>query len=338
MEAHMTRVLLALLSLLVTVTAQVRTAGAVSKGPGYFYKVYGNEKDIVKPTQPGFFLAGGGTDLDEGFRWMCTLSNGGDFLVLRASGNDDYNPYISGLCPAANSVATLIVTSREGAQQGFVADKLRHAEAIFIAGGDQANYIRWWKGTAIQDILNARIAEGIPVGGTSAGLDVLGQFVYSAMNDTVQTPEALANPFHERVTLERDFLTVPILSGVITDAHLKARDRMGRDVVFLARLLQQGWTDRASGIFIDEKTAVLLRGTGRATVAGPGRAYFVRKSGKPEACAPGKPLTFRGLSVYRLGQGGFFDLSTWKGQGGAEYEFSVEGGVLKSTQADGAIY
>lgn len=319
-------------------SAQVHTGGEVSKGPGYFYKVYGNPKDIVKKSQPGFFLAGGGTDLDEGFRWMCRLAGGGDFLVLRAAGDDAYNPYIASLCPDLNSVATLIVSSSEGARQSFVADKLRHAEAIFISGGDQAHYIRWWKGTAMQDILNARIAEGVPIGGTSAGLDVMGEFVYSALNDTVTTPEALANPFHERVTLDRAFLTIPLLSGVITDAHVAQRDRLGRDVAFLARLLEQGWTSRASGIFIDEKTAVLLRPDGRATVAGPGHVYFLRGATKPDVCQAGKPLTFRDISVYRVAQGGVFDVSAWKGVAGVAYQISAANGILHSTQPNGSVY
>lgn len=333
----MTRLLFVLITT-VALQAQIRTSGEISKGPGYWYKVYGNAKDVDKTPQPGFFLAGGGPDLDDGFRWMCRLANGGDFLVLRATGNDDYNPYIAKVCPQLNSVATLIISSREGATQPFVADKLRRAEAIFISGGDQANYIRWWKDTPVQDIINAKIVQGMPLGGTSAGLDVMPEYVYSALNDTVTTPEALANPFHERVTLDRGFIVNPMLSQTITDAHLKERDRMGRDIAFLARVLKLGWTSRASGIVVDENTAVLLRPDGRASVVGPGHAYFLRSATKPEVCEPGKPLTLRDVTVYRLGQGGFFDVSTWKGEGGAGYQLSAEAGVLKSTQPENAIY
>ena len=53
----------------------------------------------------------------------------------------------------------------------------------FIAGGDQANYVRGWKGTAIERAINAGIAEGKAIGGTSAGLAVLGEFVYGALGD-----------------------------------------------------------------------------------------------------------------------------------------------------------
>jgi hypothetical protein len=40
---------------------------------------------------------------------MCGRSGNGDFLVIRATGTDAYNPYIQQLCPQENSVATLII-------------------------------------------------------------------------------------------------------------------------------------------------------------------------------------------------------------------------------------
>ena len=53
-------------------------------------------------------LAQGGKDLDDAFRWLCKKSNGGDFLILRAIGDDAYNLYVNGICKQ-NSVATLVI-------------------------------------------------------------------------------------------------------------------------------------------------------------------------------------------------------------------------------------
>ena len=86
-------------------------------------------------------MMGGGSDLDEAFAWLCKRGNGGDFLILRATGDDDYNSYVNKLCQA-NSVATLIIPNREAAEDPAVAEIIRKAEVIFIAGGDQANYLR----------------------------------------------------------------------------------------------------------------------------------------------------------------------------------------------------
>jgi cyanophycinase-like exopeptidase len=127
-------------------------------------------------------MMGGGADLDEAFRWLCEKVDGGDFLILRAAGNDEYNPYVAGLCKP-NSVATLIIPDRASAEAPKVSAIIRNAEAVFIAGGDQARYINFWKDTPVEDALNANIKDGKPIGGTSAGLAVLGEFVYGALQE-----------------------------------------------------------------------------------------------------------------------------------------------------------
>jgi len=115
----------------------------------------------LQPTG-GTVLMGGGTDVDAAFQWMCGLAGNGDFLVIRATGTDAYNPYIQELCPAANSVATLIIPSAAAANDPNVAAIMQSAEAIWIAGGDQSNYINFWTGAPVQSILNAKIAAGGP--------------------------------------------------------------------------------------------------------------------------------------------------------------------------------
>ena len=219
---------------------------APSPDAAYRYIRIGNPKDVrTKPTF-GIALMGGGSDLDEAFRWLCNKSQGGDFLVLRAAGDDDYNAYVDGLCKL-NSIATLIIPSVEAAKDPKVANIIRHAEVIFIAGGDQARYVNFWHGTPVQDALNAHIAAGKPIGGTSAGLAVLGEFVYAALGDApndadLASANVLPNPYHARVTLVRHFLNTPDLQNVITDTHFTKRDRMGRSLVFLARIMQDGWS------------------------------------------------------------------------------------------------
>ena len=70
---------------------------------------------------------------------------------------------------------------------------IRRAEVIFIAGGDQANYIRDWKDTPVQDAINANLAEGKPIGGTSAGLAVQGN-LSTALSQTSPTTKPLCPP------------------------------------------------------------------------------------------------------------------------------------------------
>src|SRR5215472_7904706 len=109
----------------------------------YKYIRVGKDSDITTKAVPGYALMGGGSDLDEAFRFLCENGAGGDFLILRAAGGDDYNPYVKSLC-RMSSVATLIIPSREAANEPRVAEIIKQAEVVFIAGGDQARYINWW--------------------------------------------------------------------------------------------------------------------------------------------------------------------------------------------------
>lgn len=282
------------------------------------------------PQAPSFGVAllGGGGDVDDAPKFLCDQSHGGEIVVLRASGRDAYNPYFHELCPN-NAVTTLLITSPEGARSPDAIEHVRNAHALFIAGGDQSNYVKMWPGPLLKEI-NDAIARGVPIGGTSAGLAVLGEFAFSARNDTVTSPEALANPFDPKVTLERDFLSIPVMRGIITDSHFSPRQRMGRTVAFLARIEQDGWAKRARAIGIDEATAVLVQPDGKAIVAGEGSAYFLELSHQPEECAPGKPLTVRGISAYKLGAGpeSKFDLKSWSGSGGSTFTVDVVNGKL----------
>ncbi len=288
-------------------------------------------------------MMGGGSDLDEAFAWLCNKGNGGDFLVLRATGDDEYNSYVNKLCKA-NSVATLIIPDRTAAADPAVAEIIRKAEVIFIAGGDQANYIRGWQGTPVQTAINENLKAGKPVGGTSAGLAVEGEFSYSATGDkpddkNLSSLDVLLNPYFERVTLVRDFLNVPYLQNLLTDSHFASRDRMGRSLGFLARVMKDGWSQSPREVAVDEKSAVLVERNGKATVVGTGKgAYFMRPTQPPETCDKGEPLIFRNVAVYRVPTGGHFDLTSWTGDGGIAYSLLVEGGKIQSTQRKKEIY
>jgi cyanophycinase len=296
----------------------------------------GNQGDVVTKPAAGIAMMGGGSDVDEAFRWLCNKGKGGDFLILRARGDDDYNSYVNGLCKT-NSVATLIIPDRAAAEDPAVAEIIHQAEVVFIAGGDQANYIRGWQGTPVQKAINDDIAESKPIGGTSAGLAVLGEFAYGATGDKpddkdLASGQVLKDPYLERVTLVRDFLNTPQLKSLITDSHFAKRDRMGRSLGFLARIMKDGWSASPREVAIDEKSVVLVEADGQAVVVGKGKgAYFLRPTQAPEVCEKGTPLTFHGINVYRVPTGGHFDLNSWTDKGGTAYSLSVERGTIVST-------
>ena len=317
--------------------------GISQAASSFQYIRIGNQADVATRPSAGTALMGGGSDLDEAFRWLCGRASGGDFLILRARGDDAYNAYVNGLCKA-NSVATLIIPDDAAAHDPKVKEIIGHAEAIFIAGGNQARYVEFWKGTPVEETINAKVAEGTPIGGTSAGLAVLGQFCYGALKDQendndLASSDVLPNPYFPRVTLVRDFLKIPHLQNTLTDSHFAIRDRMGRTLGFLARIVQDGWSAQPREIAIDEKSAVLVDPEGHGTVVGFGKgAYFLRVTQPPKLCKPNTPLDFHDIAVYHLPTGGHFDLPGWSGTGGEKYSLSVVNGMIHSTKAGNAVY
>ena len=284
---------------------------------------------------------GGGAKQEVAFRFLCERANGGDFLILRANTEDDYaqqvNKEVQTVC-LLNSAATIVFTDREDSDDSKVVEIIAKAESIFIAGGDQSNYVRFWQDTPVQDALNRHIAAGKPLGGSSAGLAILGEFSFTSIIDTIHSPEALADPYGNKVTISRDFLRISLLSETITDTHFAKRDRMGRLVVFLARILQDGWAKQVKAIAVEENAAVLLEPDGNAKIVGEGPAYFLLAKKVPQVCRRKTPLRFFEVAVQRAPSGATFNVNAWKGTGTDEYKLSAENGVLKTIGSAHGVY
>lgn len=314
--------------------------------------VVGDTADVVKTVNGGIVLMGGGTDVDAAFKWMIDRSGGGDVVILRATGTDAYNSYVYAL-GAVNSVETLKIDSRDLANNDTVANIIRNAEMLFIAGGDQSDYMNYWNNTKTGEAINYLLnTKKVPVGGTSAGCAILSGLYYSGENGSVTSTEALQDPFLNTITLHNnDFLKAPGLSQVLSDQHFLTRSREGRTAVFLARMLKD-WNIAAKAIAADERTAVCIDKEGIAKVYGDysttkpySYAYFVisDKAKQPETIAAGKKLTWnnsnKALSVYEIpasvNGGGSFDLNTFNANtatGGKWYWWWVEDGILQKKE------
>jgi cyanophycinase-like exopeptidase len=244
-------------------------------------------------VQPGVLSQGGGDRPDEAYQWFIARAGagsteGGDIVVLTTDRFGVDTKYFRDVATAANlaldSVEVLsfnyevaYADARAAAESDeFIAHKLDHAEAVFITGGDQWEYVNLWHNTQVTNIINARMG-AIVLGGTSAGMAVQGDVVFTAENRSndgtgFTSDEALANPFDIDLALASDFLNVPAYSGLLTETHFaeledviegsttRARDRMGRAIAFLARLDKDGTgsrvlaADAGAAITIDGKT------------------------------------------------------------------------------------
>jgi cyanophycinase len=312
--------------------------GAAAKDPasGYAYYEIGDIRaPTPRPTQAGLMLMGGGDWVYDAFRWMIGKAGGGHIVVLRASYAGENGEEIYRQIGGAASVQTLVFTSRKAASDPRVLDIVRHADGVFLAGGDQAKYVRFWRGTPLNAALDAHVRAGKPIGGTSAGLAVLGAYSYGAMDGgSIDAPTALHDPLGPQVTLVRDFLHLPFLTTVITDSHFNTRNRLGRLIVFVARLAHEQHDASITGIGIDENTALCIddQGVGRLFTGSGGHAWLVRPERQPDRIAAGQPLSFTGIPVTGIGAESTLDLKTFEVTRPALHRIAdVRDGVLTLT-------
>jgi len=254
--------------------------------------ISGDPADVKTKTQPGLLLAGGSTDVEAAMKWFLERSGGGDVVIIRASGSTGYNEFLYKL-GKVNSVETLMINSKALAQNDTVVQIVRNAEALFIAGGDQWNYTQYWMGTPLNDAINYLINQKkVPVGGTSAGLAILGEYFFDARYDGITSDSALQNPFHKKMSVNKGFIQSKYLVNLITDSHYDQRSRQGRHVVMLANI-QASAQKPVSGLGIDEKTAVTIDEKGNLIVFGTNRAWWLNSSvHKPEVFEKDKPLSW----------------------------------------------
>ena len=308
----------------------------------------GDTTDVNTNAEYGICLMGGSTEDDRAMKWFLEKANGGDIIVIRASGSDGYNDYFfSELGVEVNSVETIVFNNDAAANDSYVLQQIANAEAIWIAGGDQSVYINYWKNTEVENLLNMHINEKLAViGGTSAGMAILGSSYFSANNGTVYSSEALEDPFNTFMTFgHNDFLEIPLLKNTITDTHFSERDRMGRILTFIARMNDELGA-HSFGIACDEYTAVCIDSSGLGAVYGEwpeydDYAFFIQMNcedeNQPEQMQIGVPFTWnyngQAAKVYKVGGttngNHFLDLNDWiTGNGGEWLHWYADDGIF----------
>ena len=294
----------------------------------------GASADKVTTTSGGFVLMGGGTDVDAAMQWMINKSGGGDVVVLRSTGTNGYNSYLYGL-GTVNSVQTLLIDSTSEGDNACVAQTIRNAEMVFIAGGNQQNYVDYFKGRAVGDALNYLInTKRVPIGGTSAGMAIMGQYYHPG--GAAEGTATLSNP--TAVAIGNNFLNIGLLANVVTDTHFAQRARQPRQVSFMASTMYNygvQW-QAIRGISADEATAFALDVNGVGKVFGTNSVHFVKATNSPEVLAAGSALTWNrgGQALHVVEVKGTsngtntFDVTTWTGTGGTVHYWSVNNGSM----------
>lgn len=294
----------------------------------------GSTTDKVTTTTSGVVLMGGGTDVDAAMQWMIGKSGGGDVVVLRSTGTNAYNSYLYGL-GGVNSVQTLLIDTVSKGDNACVAETIKHAEMVFVAGGNQQNYVDYFKGkatgTALIFLINTK---QIPIGGTSAGMAIMGQYYHPG--GAAEDATVLQNP--AAIAIGNNFISNSPLNNVVTEPHFTQRSRQPRLTSFLASSIYNfgaTWQTMRC-IACDEAAAYAVDADGIGKVFGSNACFFVKPTGAAETLATNTALTWnlnqQALNVYKVpgstAGSNTFNMNTFTGTGGTTQYWSVNNGTL----------
>ena len=258
----------------------------------------------------GYIVAvGGGSEKQGGwsdapYSRIVQYAGYGKVVILSVNAEDEWLPnYFRFL--GASAAVNLRIQSRTIADQQATYDAIVSAQAVFIKGGDQWNYVNYWKNTKTVSALQAVYARGGVLSGTSAGAMVLGEVVFTAANGSVDTKDALKNPFVSRVAI--DDAVFNLLPGVLFDTHFIERARFGRLPIFLQKYFFSSGRN-ILGIGIDDATAVSIDTMGIAEVFGTGAVSFFYTDRNDTYHRSGNLFTINNLQCDQLTQGWKFSI------------------------------
>ena len=242
----------------------------------------------------GVFLHGSSI-VPEARDLMGSYAAGGDFVFVSA----EVGRFVD--LPGVRSAESLILDTKERANAPYAVERAELASAFLFDGGDQSIYYRAWIDSGFANSVNKALSrKQASIGGNSAGLAILGDIVYAALHDESFTAEeALQNPYTPLMTLRKGPFRIPELKGAITETHFSERNRQGRLIAFLARILADNMLSLADayGIAVDENTCLVIDNTGKTKVYGPGSAWIYVPQSMPDTCKEGFPLTWKGNAI-----------------------------------------
>ncbi len=199
----------------------------------------------------------------------------------------------------AEDIRIIDTETREDASSSTALDAINKATGIFFTGGDQARITSILKDTEIDTAIHKRYAEGIVVGGTSAGAAVMPDVM-------IVEGDSETNPRIEIVDMGPGMGFLP---GVVIDQHFSQRGRLGR---LIAALSQQ---PAVLGFGIDENTAIVVTDD-QFEVVGQGCITIVDESemvhSNVDEILKDEPLAVCGAKLHILPNGYKFDLKTRK--------------------------
>ncbi|HEX9208480.1 MAG TPA: cyanophycinase [Steroidobacteraceae bacterium] len=198
----------------------------------------------------------------------------------------------------AARVSSMDFDTRRDCHEAGRLRRLEEASGIFFTGGNQLRLTTLLGGTPVAKLVRTRNAQGVTVGGTSAGASILSEHMIafgdegsSVISGSVRLAPGLG-----------------LTNRFIIDQHFTQRDRLGRLLTALA------YNPFAVGIGLDEDTAafigpdetVEIEGSGGVTILDAADVSF----SSMDSVAEGQPVCMLGLRLHILVAGSRFNLHT----------------------------
>jgi cyanophycinase len=176
--------------------------------------------------------------------------------------------------------------------------RLEEASGVFFTGGNQLRLTTLLGGTPVAKLIRTSNAQGVTVGGTSAGASILSEHMIafgdegsSVISGSVRLAPGLG-----------------LTNRFIIDQHFRQRDRLGRLLTALA------YNPFAVGIGLDEDTAAFIGPDETVEVEGSGGITVVDASevsySSMDVVNEGQPVCMLGLKMHILVAGATFNLHT----------------------------
>ncbi|OZC02038.1 cyanophycinase [Rubricoccus marinus] len=264
------------------------STGTPGVSRGYIVPVGGAEKKTAEmPILKRFVkIAGGG---DARIVVIPTASE------LEDTG-DRYVDLFEGLYVEA--ARSLPITTREHAMEDECVAAIEDATAVFLTGGNQLRLSTILGGSPVAKAIRRRNADGMHVGGTSAGAAILPEHMIAG-GRSGHTPRV------DGVVMAPG---LGLTNRLLIDQHFRQRDRLGR------LLTAVSFNPFAVGVGLDEDTAIFLGPDGSFEVVGSGAVTVVDPTGltysSMDSAAPKEPVSLIGLQLHLLAEGARYDVET----------------------------
>ncbi len=198
----------------------------------------------------------------------------------------------------AARVTVMDFDTRRDCQEAGRLRRIEAASGIFFTGGNQLRLTTLLGGTPVAKLIRERNAQGVTVGGTSAGASILSEHMI-AFGDEGSAVISGSVRLAPGLGLTNRF---------IIDQHFRQRDRLGRLLTALA------YNPFAVGIGLDEDTAAFIRPDETIEVEGSGGVTIVDgvdvSYSSMGEISEGQPVCMLGLRLHVLVAGATFNLHT----------------------------